>query len=336
MSAHHTASLGRQNGTMTDAADFDNMTVDQQIESLGDIVAEILAQYEIGPHNAECINHELNSTFAVTSHSGEKFALRINVNSHRTLENLRAETHWVNTVSNVVTPRPVANRDGEFVTSGWHEASGRKRHGVLYTWLEGVEPGDEPTLEQLSAAGAAMARLHAGARTVELPQDAVFPDFVDFFWGDPDVLLTPESVLTSDEREIVARAQARIEETLERLRERAAPQPIHADIHPGNMMWHEGTLAIFDFDDSGIGLPVQDLATSLYYLDNDEQVAAFLAGYSGEGFLPEYTPEEMGLLLLQRRIVLLNSLLQSSNPEHREEFHDYRTETIRRIAHNLG
>ena len=217
---------------MTDAADFDNMTGDQQIESLGDIVAEILAQYELGPHDAVCINHELNSTFAVTSQSGEKFALRINVNSHRTLENLRAETHWVNTVSNVVTPRPVANRDGEFVTSGWHEASGRKRHGVLYTWLEGVEPGDEPTLEQLSAAGAAMARLHAGARTLDLPPDAVFPDFADFFWGDPDVLLTPDSVLTSEEREIVARARARIEETLERLRERAGRAAADSRRHP--------------------------------------------------------------------------------------------------------
>ncbi len=321
---------------MTGITAFENMSVDQQIESLGDIVAEILAQYELGPHDAVCINHELNSTFAETCNSGEKYALRVNVNSHRTLENLRAETHWVNAVSNVVTPRPVANREGEFVTSGWHEASGRKRHGVLYTWLEGVEPGDEPTLEQLSAAGASMARLHAGARTLELPPDAVFPDFADFFWGDPDVLLTPESVLTSEEREIVARAHARIEQTLERLRERAAPQPIHADIHPWNIMWHEGTLAIFDFDDSGIGLPVQDLATSLYYLDNDEQVAAFLTGYSGEGLLPEYTPEEMGLLLLQRRIVLLNSLLQSSNPEHREGFHDYCAETMRRVTHALG
>ena len=312
------------------------MTAEQQVESLSDCVAEILAQYDIGAHQVESINHELNSTFAVTCDNGEKFALRVNVNSHRTLENLRAETHWVNTISDVVTPRPVPNRNDGFVTSGWHEASGRQRISVLYTWLEGEEPGDEPTSEQLAAAGAAMAKLHAGARTLVLSPDAELPNFADFFWGDPDVLLTPDSELTNEERELVARAHARIEETLAHLRELATPQPIHADIHPWNMMWHEGTLAIFDFDDSGIGLPVQDLATSLYYLDNEEQVAAFLAGYASEGPLPAYTPEEMDLLLLQRRIVLLNSLLHSSNPEHRDIIPEYRAETMRRIVHVLG
>ena len=312
------------------------MTAAQQVESLSDCVAEILAQYDIGAHQGESINHELNSTFAVTCDNGEKFALRVNVNSHRTLENLRAETHWVNTISDVVTPRPVPNRNDGFVTSGWHEASGRQRIGVLYTWLEGEEPGDEPANEHLAAAGAAMARLHEGALSLRFPPGAALPDFTDFFWGDPDVLLTPDSVLTGEERDLVARAHARIEETLAHLRELATPQPIHADIHPWNMMWHEGTLAIFDFDDSGIGLPVQDLATSLYYLDNEEQVAAFLAGYASEGPLPAYTPEEMDLLLLQRRLVLLNSLLHSSNPEHRDIIPEYRAETMRRIVHVLG
>ena len=336
MSAHHIRPSGRQNGTMTDTADFDTMTVEQQIASLSDCVDAILAQFDIGAHQVESINHDLNSTFAVICASGEKYALRVNVNSHRTIENLRAETHWVNTISDVVTPRPVATREGGFVATGWHEASNRQRHGVLYTWLEGEEPGDEPTSEQLSAAGAAMARLHEGSRTLELPSEAALPDFADFFWGDPDVLLTPDSVLTVDERQLVARAHARIEETLTHLREIAPPQPIHADIHPWNMMWHEGTLAIFDFDDSGIGLPVQDLATSLYYLDTEEQIAAFLAGYSGERPLPHYAPEEMELLLLQRRIVLLNSLLHSSNPEHRDIIPDYRAETMRLITHALN
>ena len=312
------------------------MTAEQQVESFSDCVAEMLAQHDIGAHQVESINHELNSTFAVTCDNGDKFALRVNVNSHRSAENARAETYWVTIISDVLTPKPVANRDGEFVSTGWHEASGRQRISVLYTWLEGEEPGDEPTNEQLAAAGAAMARLHEGARSLRFPPGAALPDFTDFFWGDPDVLLTPDSVLTGEERDLVARAHARIEETLAHLRELATPQPIHADIHPWNMMWHEGTLAIFDFDDSGIGLPVQDLATSLYYLDNEEQVAAFLAGYASEGPLPAYTPEEMDLLLLQRRIVLLNSLLHSSNPEHRDIIPEYRAETMRRIVHVLG
>lgn len=321
---------------MTQPADFDSMTVEQQIESLSDCAAEMLAQYDIGVHQLTSINHEFNSTFAVTCDSGEKYALRINVSSPRTLANLNAETFWVSAIADVATPKPVANRDGSFVTSGWHEASRMRRIGVLYTWLDGEEPGDEPTLEQLTAAGVAMARLHDGSRDLVFPAGAELTNFADFFWGDADVLLTPESELTDDERHLVATAKERIEKTLDEHRSRTPVQPIHADIHPWNMMWHEGTLAIFDFDDSGIGLPVQDLATSIYYLDTDEQIAALLTGYSSVRSLPSYSDVDMQLLLLQRRIVLLNSIFHSTNPEILEILPEYREETMRRITDVLS
>jgi len=321
---------------MTETADFDKMTVEQQTDSLSDCVAEMLAQFDIGSHEVESINHEFNSTFAVTCDSGEKYALRINVSSPRTLANVNAETFWVNAITDVPTPKPVANRDGSFVTSGWHEASSMRRIGVLYTWLNGEEPGDEPTIEQLTAAGAAMARLHDGARDLVLPAGAQLPNFVDFFWGDADVLLTPQSELAGDERQLVATAKERIETMLDEHRARTPVQPIHADIHPWNMMWHEGTLAVFDFDDSGIGLPVQDLATSIYYLDTEEQIEAFVAGYASVRSLPTYSDVDMQLLLLQRRIVLFNSIFQSSNPEILELVPEYRAETMRRISDVLS
>lgn len=317
-------------------ADFDRMTVEEQIASLSDCAAEMLAQYDIGVHQLTSINHEFNSTFAVHCDSGEKYALRINVSSPRTLANLNAETFWVNAITDVQTPKPMANRDGTFVTSGWHEASSIRRVGVLYTWLDGEEPGDEPTLEQLTAAGIAMARLHDGSRDLVLPAGAELTDFADFFWGDADVLLTPQSELTEDERQLVAAAKGRIEKTLDEHRARTPVQPIHADIHPWNMMWHEGTLAVFDFDDSGIGLPVQDLATSIYYLDTEEQIAAFLAGYSTVRSLPSYSDVDMQLLLVQRRIVLLNSIFHSTNPEILEILPEYRVETMRRITDVLS
>ena len=319
-------------GTEPQSSAFADMTVEQQIDSLSDCAAEMLAQYDIGAHQVTSINHEFNSTFAVTCDSGEKYALRINVSSPRTLANLNAETFWVNEIADVLTPKPVTTRDGSFVTSGWHEASGMRRIGVLYTWLEGEEPGDEPTLQQLTAAGAAMARLHDGARDIVLPAGSELPDFADFFWGDADVLLTPDSELTGEERQLVAMAKQRIETMLDEHRGRTPVQPIHADIHPWNMMWHDGTLAIFDFDDSGIGLPVQDLATTIYYLDTDEQIAAFVAGYSSVRKLPTYSDADMQLLLLQRRVVLFNSIFQSSNPEILEIIPEYRAETMRRIS----
>ncbi|MEY4043264.1 MAG: hypothetical protein RL529_831, partial [Actinomycetota bacterium] len=108
--------------------------------------------------------------------------------------------------------------------------------------------------------------------------------------------------------------------------------PIHADLHPWNVMWHEGELAIFDFDDSGLGLPIQDLMTAIYYLDNPEQDAALLAGYASIAPVPEHTPEQRAVLMLQRRLLLLNYLYETSNPEHLEMIPEYQAETFRRLS----
>ena len=311
------------------------MTTDEQVESLGDCVRQILGNYDLGDYEFENINHEYNSTFKVTVADGTRFALRINVNSKRTLANLRAEVFWVNAISDIRVPKPVPSRNGELFTSGWHQASERNLNGVLYTWLEGEEVGDEPQPNQLSAAGAAMAKLHLSARDLVLPPNAQLPDLSDFFWGWPENLLGENSVLNIDEKAAVSRVKVLVEQLLVELGAHTAKRPIHADIHPWNLMWHDGEIAVFDFDDSGIGLPIQDLATSLYYLDTEEQEQAFMEGYATVAPVPVHTQQQMQLLKLQRRIQLLSYLCESSTPKHREMIPKYQAETMRRIAEAL-
>ncbi|MEN9967589.1 MAG: hypothetical protein RL036_822 [Actinomycetota bacterium] len=317
---------------MEQAIEFAQMTVDQQIDSLGDCLDEILAQYDLGDFEVDSINHEYNSTFKVTSSLGQTYALRINVNSSRTLANLNAEIAWVSSIKSVRVPKPRLTRNGSAIAYGWHEATKRKLPAVLYSWLEGQEPGDEPTEEQLFALGAAMAKLHLESVAFALPSDAELPDYTDPFWGADDHLFGSNSKLSEAERAEVAGVFARIEKVIAELRGTSALQPIHADLHPWNVMWHEGELAIFDFDDSGLGLPIQDLMTAIYYLDTPEQDAALLAGYASIAPVPEHTPEQRAVLMLQRRLLLLNYLYETSNPEHLEMIPEYQAETFRRLA----
>ena len=308
------------------------MTIEEQIASLDGCLNEILGQYDLGKYEAESINHDYNSTFKVTTSAGEKFALRINVNSNRTNENLNAEIFWISSIQSVKVPKPVLNREGSAVSYGWHEATSRRLASVLYTWLEGEEPGDEPTEDQLFALGAAMAKLHLESTDLVLPHGCELTDFTDVFWGAPNLLTGPVSKLTADEQAKVADVLARVSSALVELRGDSRLQPIHADLHPWNVMWHQGELAVFDFDDCGLGLPIQDLMTSLYYLDTPEQDAALLAGYASVAPVPEHTPEQRQLLMLQRRLLLLNYLYETSNPEHAEMVPEYQAETFRRLA----
>jgi Ser/Thr protein kinase RdoA (MazF antagonist) len=310
---------------------FASLTVEDQISSLDECLATILSQYDLGDYETESINHEYNSTFKVTAASGEKFALRINVNSSRTFENLSAEIFWITAIESVTVPKPVLNLQGGAVSHGWHAATDRKLPAVLYTWLDGEEPGDKPTEAQLFALGASMAKLHLESVPFELPADSELPDYTDVFWGAQDNLCGPNSKLSESEQAEIAGVLDRIEKVIAELRGSSALQPIHADLHPWNVMWHEGELAIFDFDDSGLGLPIQDLMTAIYYLDTPEQDAALLAGYASIAPIPKHTPEQRAVLMLQRRLLLLNYLYETSNPEHLEMIPEYQAETMRRL-----
>jgi Ser/Thr protein kinase RdoA (MazF antagonist) len=318
---------------------FFDLSQDLQIKQLEHFAHDVLKHYPIELASAVSINYEYNATLRIEATNGQMFALRININSPRTPENLKAEIAWVRSLaqdSRVLVPRPIANNDGIFYTSIFHEASQRTLHCVLYSWLSGAEVGDEPTAEQLHALGVAMATMHLASKDVSCPAGSTLPSFNDPLWETEDFLLSEKSVLDSPTRDVISQAMDVIRSETQRLFSESKPQIIHADLHGWNVMWDNGTLAVFDFDDCGFGLPLQDLATAIYYLDTPEQDAALKEGYASVAPLPEYTQRDLDMLLLQRRIILLNYLYETTNAEHRSMLPEYLEETLRRVEKFLA
>jgi Ser/Thr protein kinase RdoA (MazF antagonist) len=315
--------------------DFFNSTTEQQIESFTKTAREMLAGYGLSEVEVKCINYEFNATFSVVTGAGDKYALRINVNSTRTLENMHGEIEFVNFIARVPglkVPRPVANSRDSYISSIRHAESGKEVSGILYTWLEGEEIGDEPTHAQLIEVGAAMAKMHQSSRQFKPSQAAQLPTFSDWLWGTGDFLLSDESLLTPEQFAAIKSAVEIIEADTRDLFAANPTQVIHGDLHGWNLMWHEGELFIFDFDDCGYGIPHQDLAVTLYYLDTPEQDAAILQGYRSICELPTYTKAQMSSLLLQRRLVLLNYLYETKNPEHKAMLPAYLAKSMERVG----
>jgi Ser/Thr protein kinase RdoA (MazF antagonist) len=317
------------------SANFFELPESEQISELTNFASTVLESYEFSIKSIESINYEYNATFKVTIADSTNYALRININSPRSAENIRAEVAWVNfleAVDGILTPRPIANRSGKYVTTVSHAHSGRELNCILYSWLDGEEVGDEPTLEQLHALGQAMARMHESSKDFVLPSDAALPSFQDPFWETEDFLLSDKSKLESQEKDLIHAAFKKITAGTDALYSRENAQIIHADLHGWNMKWHNDQLSIFDFDDSGIGLPIQDIATALYYLDTPEQDEALLNGYKSVRPLPTYSENAIKALLLQRRLLLLNYLFETKNLEHKEMLPAYLAKSIERIS----
>lgn len=312
---------------------FELPSEDQQ-RSLTAFASDILKNYGIHDAKISCINFEFNATFSVETDSGTKYALRININSTRTVENMKGEIEWVrhlNRTSGIHTPTPIATLNDNYIISGFHADSNQTLHAVMYSWLEGEELGDEPTLEQLHEVGRAMAKLHQESAEFALSADAALPTFNDFFWGTEDYLFSNKSKLSDTDRALIKEAHDHIMKFTNELYLNSPVHIIHADFHGWNLMWNDNRLSIFDFDDCGFGVEAQDLAVVLYYLDTPEQDVAILNGYRSVKPLPQYSDLAMKALLLQRRLLLLNYLFETKNQEHQEMLPAYLEKSLERV-----
>ena len=246
-----------------------------------------------------------------------------------------AEIEWVrhlNRTSGINTPIPIATLKDNFIVSAVHPESGQTLSAVMYSWLEGREIGDEPTMVQLHEVGIAIARLHQDSTGFSLTAESELPTFDDFFWGTEDFLFSEKSSLSDADRSLILEAHDLIMAFTHDLYETSPVHIIHADFHGWNLMWNEDQLSIFDFDDCGFGVEAQDLAVALYYLDTPEQDQALLAGYKSVKPLPVYSENAMKALLLQRRLLLLNYLFETKNQEHKEMLPAYLEKSLERVS----
>ena len=316
-------------------SEFFDLPAEDQQKSLTAFATELLKDYGIHGAKVSCINFEFNATFAVESESGAKYALRININSTRTVENMKGEIEWVrhlNRTSGIHTPTPIATVKDDYIVSALHADSGQTLYGVMYSWLEGEELGDEPTLSQLHEVGRAIATLHQESTDFALSADAALPTFNDFFWGTEDFLFSDKSVLSDTDRALIQQAHDLIMQFTNDLYQNSKVHIIHADMHGWNLMWNQDQLSVFDFDDCGYGVEAQDLAVTLYYLDTPEQDEALLNGYKSVRPLPTYSANAMKALLLQRRLLLLNYLFETKNQEHKEMLPAYLEKSLERVS----
>jgi Ser/Thr protein kinase RdoA (MazF antagonist) len=315
--------------------EFFDLPAEDQQKSLTAFATELLKDYGIKGAKVSCVNFEFNATFAVETESGVKYALRININSTRTVDNMKAEVEWVrylNRTSGLHTPTPISTLNDQYIVSALHPESGQTFYGVMYSWLEGAELGDEPTMEQLHEVGRAMATLHQESTNFLPSADSSLPIFSDFFWGTEDHLFSAKSVLSDQDRALIEQAHYEIMKYTNELYQNSPVHIIHADMHGWNLMWHEGQLSVFDFDDCGYGVEAQDLAVTLYYLDTPEQDEAILNGYKSVRQLPNFSKNAMKALLLQRRLLLLNYLFETKNQEHKEMLPAYLEKSLERVS----
>ena len=311
-----------------------------QLRVLRGVAEAALAEFGIVGAALRVVNYDFNATYRVDAADGRRFALRINVNSDSEPDNTRAETAWVAALAEsavVTVPVPLATEAGSHVVEVPCAPLERTLTVVVYTWLDGPVLGDNPTLRQLMALGAAMARLHDHVEAWTVPRGTAFKSLDTLLLGVPDNLIGLERPYFLEEAHAVIReALARMYADTGELFASAPRFPIHGDMHPWNAIWLGDDVGVFDFDDAGYGLLAQDLSISLYYLrDAPRREEALLEGYESVRSLPRVDPAVLEALIASRNVLLLNDVVMSVTAGLDDFLPGYVDKTVGRMRHYL-
>ena len=225
-------------------------------------------------------------------HKGEAFALRLHRPGYRTDQELWSELQWMSAIARggLPVPAPVRSASDAFL----HVVDGTQVD--VLTWLAGEPIGK--TGEPLQAVdrsglfhglGREMAKLHA------ISDDWTVPDGFERCTWDREGLLGDQPLwdrfwenptLNDDDRTLFLAVRDRADEALKRLEPELDFGLIHADLVRENIMADGTKLQLIDFDDSGFGFRLFDLATTLLKNrrepDYPDLRTALLEGYASQ------------------------------------------------------
>jgi Ser/Thr protein kinase RdoA (MazF antagonist) len=319
---------------------FDELPMRAQVHRLRRTAHRVLARYPIDVSRVRLLHHGFNTTFRVDTEDGRTLSLRLNVNSRREPAWIRAEIAWLAALhadTDIAVPIPQPTRDGELVTTIHSPDLDAELPAVVFSWLPGPDLDDDIRVDQARALGRTMATLHAHAETWSPPHGSELPLFDEPLFGTRNHIdANAHPALTDDRRAVFAEALDRTRAQFATLYAGAEPIALHADLHPGNLKWHRGRLSVLDFDDSGLGVPAIDLATTAYSLRDDSDLeAAVLAGYADTRPAPACTDEQFEAVIASRNLILLNDVLVNVTADIRAIVPTYVANSAIRLRHYL-
>jgi Ser/Thr protein kinase RdoA (MazF antagonist) len=240
-----------------------------------------------------------------------QYLLRIHQPGYQELEAIELELSWLSAMrreAGLPVPEPVATQDGRLLLSVEVPGVPGPRNCSLLRWIKGRSVKDHFGPEHLRAQGRLMARLHnfsanwqppAGLCKRRFDWDGLFVNDVGSDMPNADAW----SLLSPQHKEAFSIVAERLRVVMDDWGEGSNVFGlIHGDLGvDANLFFWRGEPRAIDFDDSGYGYWVFDLAVAMdacrEYPDYGRYRQALLDGYAEYRGLPENQAEQIELFL---------------------------------------
>ena len=299
-------------------SDFDQLSHDDQLPILHELAVMAIGRYVLSPGlQVRLINLSENATYAVQAPDGQRWALRIHRGGYHSRAAIASELAWLQELRAarvVITPAPLAGRDGEIIQVVGHPRMASPRHVVLSMWEEGAEPGMGADLSRpFEVLGEATARMHRHTRDWQRPSWFTRPiwNFATSLGNTPHWGRWLDGMgVDAEKAKLFGRTARAIEHRLVAYGQgKDRFGLIHCDLRLANLLTSGDVVKVIDFDDCGFSWFMYDAATPVSFYEHDPQVSDLIeqwkTGYRRVLNLAPADEAEIPTFVMLRRLLLV-------------------------------
>ena len=303
-----------------------------------------LSQYPLEFDRLVFVGYYTNCILLAGS-NGDKFALRISSPGWRTYTDLQSEATWLHDLtagSDIRVVEPVATKEGKYLTKASYRGS-KVHYCLLMKWLSGDKFWENINNRNINKMGELFAKLHLFSESYNPPEGFTTRKMSRIFArGERIALYKKENrgMYSPGQYEILQRVKQETDRAYRRLYDdKGDMMVISHDLHHENIIIDdEGNLRPFDFEDTCLGYPIQDIAMAMRDLmeehpqNFDRYLTAFREGYETLRKWPETDQNRIDDFMAGRMLWVANWILINE----REKFSDHLKWAIPKLEQYLN
>ncbi len=316
------------------------------IEKFDQIAKKAVQLYSFSsPQTVKLLNYSENAMYLISDSVAEdKRILRVGRPGYHLKEEIESEIVWLKSIDETTTvevPSPILGKDGQYVQTVKLAGDPQDYYCTMYTFLEGVAPdtdNEEKLIRVFEQIGEITAHFHDHVTTNWDTFHALKRptwDFDSILGENPKWARWQDGLAITLEREKLF--QRVVDTIYKRLDAFGKPRHrfglIHADLRDANLLVEGDHVKVIDFDDSGFGWYLYDLASSLTFIEHKPYVPklikAWLKGYRRVRPLSEEEVKEIPTFIMMRRLQLISWVGSRDNETAREMGSQYTLDTDR-------
>ena len=313
--------------------DFSRLDLAAQQALLLDLATDAICQWDLSVDALSWLTYSSNAVFALRA-AGARYVLRLSLASRVNESRLRSELAWLRAIrqrTDLLAPNPVAlclaGAERLYVAVSHDRLPPPQR--VFCVLFEHIE-GRRKSARELNALdcrriGRYLGELHKGAQ-IDRPADFDRPrlDWQGLFGAESPYQSADESrALAARQRDVFAEVAARVGQVMARLEgERETFGLIHGDLLSKNALFGRDAVAALDFEFSGWGYFLYDLAPLLWELRGERRgdfvplEDALLDGYRSARRFARIDRDALESFIAARQLASCRWLLQNRHHSH--------------------